>query len=101
MILRTEKLSKQFDGLQAISSVDFELAEGEVRRFVPDSGPPNLLHPTYHWSHRLFPGRVADKLSTYVNSLSAMPFTTLEPSSFQLTSTYMQARLHAHVDQLN
>ena len=38
MILRTEKLSKQFDGLQAISSVDFELAEGEVRGLIGPNG---------------------------------------------------------------
>ena len=38
MLLRTEQLSKQFDGLQAISSVDFELAEGEVRGLIGPNG---------------------------------------------------------------
>ena len=38
MLLRTEQLSKQFDGLLAISSVDFELAEGEVRGLIGPNG---------------------------------------------------------------
>ena len=38
MLLRTEQLSKQFDGLLAISNVDFELAEGEVRGLIGPNG---------------------------------------------------------------
>ena len=38
MLLRTERLTKRFDGLVAVSGVDFELAEGEVRGLIGPNG---------------------------------------------------------------
>jgi len=38
MLLRTEQLTKRFDGLVAVSGVDFELAEGEVRGLIGPNG---------------------------------------------------------------
>ena len=38
MLLRAERLTKRFDGLVAVSGVDFELAEGEVRGLIGPNG---------------------------------------------------------------
>ena len=38
MLLKVEKLSKNFDGVTAISNLDFDLAEGEVRGLIGPNG---------------------------------------------------------------
>ena len=38
MILRTERLSKRFGGLQALDRFDFDLAEGEIRGLIGPNG---------------------------------------------------------------
>lgn len=38
MLLKVEKLSKNFDGVTAISDLDFDLAEGEVRGLIGPNG---------------------------------------------------------------
>ncbi len=38
MLLRTEKLSKHFGGLQAVDGIDFELEEGEIRGLIGPNG---------------------------------------------------------------
>ena len=38
MLLRTERLTKRFGGLVAVSGLDFELAEGEVRGLIGPNG---------------------------------------------------------------
>jgi branched-chain amino acid transport system ATP-binding protein len=38
MLLKAEKLSKNFDGVMAISNLDFDLAEGEVRGLIGPNG---------------------------------------------------------------
>lgn len=38
MLLRTRGLSKSFDGLQAVSDVDFDLPKGEIRALIGPNG---------------------------------------------------------------
>ena len=38
MLLKVRGLSKSFDGLQAVSGVDFDLPQGEVRALIGPNG---------------------------------------------------------------
>lgn len=93
-LLETKALSKNFDGLQAVTNVDFTLPEGEVRALIGPNGAGKTtlvsmisgrIEPSSGSVH--FDGRDVTSLPAHKRIMAGMAYT------FQITSVF--ARLPA------
>ncbi len=89
MILSTRGLSKSFDGLQAVTKVDFDLPKGEVRALIGPNGAGKTtlvgmicgrIEPTS--GHVQFDGEDITRLPAHARIMRGMAYT------FQITSVF-------------
>ena len=64
MLLRTEKLSKSFNGVYALSNINFEVEAGEVHGLVGENGAGKstlikMLTGVYSIDEVLFSGKIS------------------------------------------